>query len=718
LKKFIQKFSVITLVISLYSFSWAQGQKIPLTSDGFIPVWNTVGPFEQPMVGFGVPVDEDVINETNAEPLFGKTENSTLVKGGSVMWMPQSISPDGFLDLNKTLRWTLPGNSPKKIWYAITGYAAAYIYSDSDRRVIIKYGSNSFGKILVNNKNVFTSDQTENAVLDKNTIHINLNKGNNFILVKTGNSHKNHGLNFFGTNKWEWGFYLRLLDEAGNQLKDVQLILPQTGPDPDFNIVSTFFFKKINEVLHQRFDVELLSPYPELQGAELILSGDTHNSYKFDSVAFGLNRFSIFIPEITVEKKVKAAVSFSNRNVDKEITLLPAKHYELHVMLLSHTDIGYTHPQPLVKEIHASTIDEVLEMCEQYPDFKWTVETLWQLEQYELSRPPEQFKKVIDLIKEGRISVSPLYANPFTGWIGKEEMFRSLDKAKSYKEKYGLKYKAAVYNDLPGQSWLLPQVLVNAGVTFLAEGINEIFNDYSFQRSLPKAFIWEGSDGSKVLTYRNEGYNEGRDYGLEGRGNYTVQQRVWEILNKLAEQGYNYELVLLNSAFMDNSMVPKDQFLGIDNWNREYEYPKFISSNLSDFAELFTERYEKILPVLKGDWTSTWDSHTQGEPERMQKQRLIQHRLLSAEKLSTISSLIEDNKISLSAYIDEAYRSLLHFSGHGSGLEYGYGSPYDNLITMQFRQDYINNAFMKTEEVLKGEFTGSVNRRNHLTGKV
>jgi alpha-mannosidase len=122
-------------------------------------------------------------------------------------------------------------------------------------------------------------------------------------------------------------------------------------------------------------------------------------------------------------------------------------------MMLAHTDIGYTHPQPVVKEIHNSTLDDVVVMCREYPDFKWTIETLWQLEQYELSRSPEQFNSLIEFIKSGRIAVSPLYTNPFTGWTGEEEMIRSLDKAKYFKNKYGwniMQRFTTTYRDNPG----------------------------------------------------------------------------------------------------------------------------------------------------------------------------------------------------------------------------------------------------------------------------
>jgi hypothetical protein len=696
-KKYLFLFLVI---IGFSTKGFSQDNRTPLSDKGFIPVWNVVGPFEQPLFGFGVPVDKDVIGEKEINSFAG-TYTSDLVKEGKVNWFPQSISPGGFLDFNKTLMWALPGKSPEKIWYAITGYAAAEVYSDVDQKAVIKFGSNSFGKILVNHQEVFSIQNVRNARIDENTIETDLKKGRNVILVKTGNSDKNHALAFFEKIEWQWGFYFRLLDEEGGTLKNVQVALPEEKPVINFKILSTFFFKKINNNLHQRFDIELTSPYSQQESGKIAFeTGNNIYSFDLDPVYYGLNRYSIFIPEITSPRKVETILSLNDQTYKKEVELFPAKHYELHVMMLAHTDIGYTHPQPVVEEIHAATLDDVISMCEEHPDFKWTIETVWQLEQYENSRTLQQFSKLVDLIKSGRIAVSPLYANPFTGWIGEEEMIRSLKKAQEYKEKYGFEYHGVVYNDVPGQSWILPQVLDKSGVYFLAEGINELFNDYSLQRSLPKAFTWEGPDGSKVTTYLNEAYNEGRAYALEGRGNFAVQQRMWQRLNRLADRS-DHEMVLLNSAFTDNSGIPKEQFAGMHKWNEEYEYPKFISSTLSDFALLFNERYGDNLPELKGDWTSPWDSDTQGEPGRMKTHRWIQHNILSAEKISTLTALMDKKVTSFSEEINDAYNSLLHFSGHGSGLEYGYGSPADNIITMEFRQSYINDALMKTEEVLQ-----------------
>jgi hypothetical protein len=244
-------------------------------------------------------------------------------------------------------------------------------------------------------------------------------------------------------------------------------------------------------------------------------------------------------------------------------------------------------------------------------------------------------------------------------------------------------------------------VLSKAGIKFLAEGINEVYSDYILQRNLPKIFKWEAADGSSVVTYLNEAYNEGRSYGLESGNLLTVEQMLWERITKLEARDYKPDIILINTSFSDNSILAGHQYLNSVKWNEEFEYPKFISSNLNKFTdEIVKSDVYNQLPVLRGDWTSNWDIFYQGEFERNKTARLTQYKLIAAEKLSTLSHLLDGTRIPMDQELSDAYRNAFLFSGHGSGLEFGYGSPEDNKLTMDYRQSYVRNAFNGAESIL------------------
>ncbi len=672
-----------------------------LTDNGFIPNWLVVGPFEQTTEGFGNSVDTDFIDELNSHPFERKEEKNNLFDIGKIYWKPYSFNDKYFLDFNNAFGWVIPENEPEKIWWSKTSYAFTSIESPEEINAKLLFSSNSAAKIILNKEIVYEFNGERNAKTDDDTISIKLKKGINNLLIKVRNSHQNLLINIFDVVKWEWGFYLRITNSNFQQIKNLKSSISIQDTTSSFDIIPTIFFKKINNAILQRFDIIINSNQQKILNGNIKI-GIGNNDYNFtiEKIPYGESRHQIYLPEIKNEVKADLVFTLNNYSIKKEKILRPEKHYELHFVMLSHTDIGYTNPQPIVKELHCTTLDSVIKYCELYPDFKWTIETVYQLEQYEQSRPKENFTKLINLIKEGRISLSPIYSNPFTGWISEEEMIQSLAKANEYKNKYGIKYNSAVYNDVPGESWFLPSVLSKSEVKFLANGLNEIFNNYSLQKSLPKVFYWEGADGSKIINYLNESYNEGRFYGLE-KDSFAIEQRIWTRLKKLEQNKYDYELVLLNSAFMDNRGVPIYQFLNAKEWNKIYEYPKFIISNLDQFTDEFIKRYENKLPIIKADLTSLWDILNQSEAQRFKKYKLVQNQILNAEKLSTLNWILNSSQRPFEEEINNVYKSLLNFSGHGSGLEYGFGSPTENEITMDFRDFYINSALMNTEEILE-----------------
>ena len=700
------KYSLL-LIILLQIFLFARGEikelKISADEKGFIPAWLVAGPFELPVKGFGQPADTNAIGEPDIAPASGLTVTSCLPDKETKKWFVQSLEKNGFLDLNKTVEWDVNTKLPVKFWYVKAGYAYTKVYSENEREALLTVGGNSFLTCYLNKKMIYTGTAESNAIPDKDTIKIKLKKGINELIVRVCNTHKNLGLAYFGMIKWEWGFYPRLLDKEGKPLREIYYVIDNGQKENSLNAISTIYYKKDAEGLMQRVDLEINSVNTGIKNANVKFNvGGKNYSFLFDSVKPGKTRYAVYLSEITKKEETTAELTIGNEKVNQKIILEPRKKYKLHLMLLNHMDIGYTHPQPVCEEIHCITLDEVLKWCDENPDFKWTIETTWQLEAYERLRSHENFMRVINYIKTGRIALSPIYSNPYTGMVSREEMMRSFEKAFEYKNKYGIAFNAAVYNDVPGEAWIMPQVLSKAGVKFLANGINEFYGEFRYQKTLPKVFKWKANDGASVVNYITEAYNEGKSYGLESDNLLTVEQKTWEHINLIENRNYAPDIVLINSSYSDNSIPATHQYLLAKKWNEQYEYPKFVPSNADMFAdELLKSDSYKELPELKGDWTSDWDIRAQGEFERNKKIRWIQHQAVTAEKLSTLSALLDNKKAAMNDDLAMIYRNTLHFNGHGSGLEFGYGSPEANLLTLQYRDNYVNGAFYKTHEVLQ-----------------
>lgn len=699
----MRKFFNIRTILSvsaIFIFGTGMAEQVTgLTDSGQIPFWLVAGPFDQSLTGFCQAGDESFINESEIAPFEGKSEKSSLSENGEVRWQLQAVCNDGYLDFNPVIGHIKPCFSPEKLWYAKEALASADLFCEKEMSVRFLVGSNSRMKIWLNGIEIYKSDQERGARTDQDSIVADLQKGKNRILVRVGNSQNNLIVDWFGGTPWGWGFYLRIVNTDLTIPNGIQVRIPLKNEKYNCELQSTFFFKKNNNQLLQRIDAIIHSPSIMNVDGIIELEIDSEKYvFEIEDINFGVNRREIYVPALEEDQKVHTALIIGGREIRDTKLLKKQDRYELYIVMTSHMDIGYTNPQPVVKERHIQTLLDVLNHCRKDPDFHWMVETTWILKEFESVVTGKIFEEFMNYVKKGQIGISPIFTNPYPGWISTEDMIRSFDEAKEYHSRYEIGFPAAMVNDLPGQSWIMPQMLKNVGARFLACGINEIYNDYRLQRKLPKAFYWEGADGSRILTYLTNAYTEGRYIGME-KSPDAVEQLIGAKLNHLRASGYPYKKVLINTAFSDNAGIPENQYQMIDKWNSLYEYPKLVSATLGEFAIDFEEHNSEILPVLKGDWMSDWDIFYQSEPQEFIRLRKIQHQLLGVEKLSTINWLLDSSVKPQNSIIQNCYKLMLNFSGHGSGLEAGYGTPEDNISTMAFRKGYIDQAEVLTEEL-------------------
>jgi hypothetical protein len=76
-------------------------------------------------------------------------------------------------------------------------------------------------------------------------------------------------------------------------------------------------------------------------------------------------------------------------------------------------------------------IDEVIRIAESDPDFRWTIESVWQVNEWlkrakaptsVLPKDEHKIARLMNLIKSGRIALSSAWGSMHTDFMGEEEL--------------------------------------------------------------------------------------------------------------------------------------------------------------------------------------------------------------------------------------------------------------------------------------------------------
>jgi len=314
----------------------------------------------------------------------------------------------------------------------------------------------------------------------------------------------------------------------------------------------------------------------------------------------------------------------------------------------THVDIGFTDFASLVvKKYQTSIIDSALIVADlnrhkpKNEQFVWTLPgwPLYQIAKDWPGQTKERKDKVMTALHEGQFVSHALPFTTQTEILEPEDMVRGLIFSSKMSRDIGLPLpRAAKITDTPGQSWILPTLLKNAGVNFLHIGCNS----GAQSPKVPRLFWWEGPDGSRLLTmYTPEGYHS---------------------MSVLPFSDWKYDIWLAMKMTGDNDGPPKPkEVIGyIKQIHEKYPDAEIKIGQLSDFADaILAENPE--LPVVRGDMPDVWIDGVSSNPDGMKIARDIRPLIGTTETLYT---LLKINGISAKDETDliaSAYeKSLLH----------------------------------------------------------
>jgi hypothetical protein len=367
----------------------------------------------------------------------------------------------------------------------------------------------------------------------------------------------------------------------------------------------------------------------------------------------------------------------------------------VYIIPSSHWDLGFLRPPDQQMDAIKPHLDAVLAACEHDADFRWTIESVWQLNAWlERTQDPTLIARMAARLKNGQIELSAADGSMHTEFLGSEELNRLVYAARKAGARFGIRPQVAMMNDTPGFSSRVTQVLARSDVPYMITGSNTALGGGMSLGHGKMPFYWQGPDGSKVLLWqtqsKNGGYTEGlADYYLapsvedpyehtrfspkewRGLSDLEITQRgVKKLLSEYTSAGYQHSLIAV--MFMHDGIGPEYEVNGllpnVHAWNAAGMKPRLVVATASEFFAAMVKREGAAsFPTYSGDWNGLWSLVKTNSPAMSSAALALQNRLPEAETLQSLLRM-SGKEAGTQPNLSNAYRELFVYDEHnGAG---------------------------------------------------
>ncbi len=367
---------------------------------------------------------------------------------------------------------------------------------------------------------------------------------------------------------------------------------------------------------------------------------------------------------------------------------------DIWVVELSHLDIGLTEPPDDIELFAKTHLDQVLDTLDTVPEYRWTIESGWQLEHWWAQSTDAERQRMVDRLREGRIVLSAGYGNMQTTRLDFEEFQRAIEYQTSFGREHGVPVRTWYTDDVPGSSFALPGLLAGAGIEYYVGGMNTSFGGRLTRPDHgDRPFWWVGPDGSRVLSWITfNSYAEGFSWGFSFFD--TLDDLYRKLGQKLPEQeeaGYPWPEIMILRGF-DNHYQGLHVRDLVDQWNSTYETPKFRLATADEFLDhMLATRGPDAFPSFSGDFGPAWSASGANTPHTQRMMRDAHRRARAGEGLVGLAAALDGGSLEREAR-SSLYRKMLESDEHtGAGGWPEYFTPEEmdrnNRIHLGYAQD-------------------------------
>ena len=428
---------------------------------------------------------------------------------------------------------------------------------------------------------------------------------------------------------------------------------------------TVFYRRKENQLLEAVEVIVRLNRKIRAGQVGLELNGQQYSADLAAAPDFGERRAEFEVPEWSGPVKGRLRVQAgASRTFD--VTLDPERKWTIYVVPHTHLDIGYTDYQGKVAETQPRVLAQAADLIRQNPDFRFSMDASWNLEQFLATRSKEKQAEILDLIRQGKVGLPVQYCNLLTGYASLETLFRSLYPSKALARLYGVPFEYANITDVPSYSGAYPSVLASAGVKYwVAAGNNWRAPFLLYGRwNEQSPFWWEGPDGKKVLFWYSRHYMQVQSLFGMPPSLSAIRDSLPIFLQAYSGPRYKPDAALIYGTQVENTDLVPGTATFAQAWNREYAYPRLQYATFTDFFKYIEQKYSADFQTYRGDAGPYWEDGIGGDSYFVAQDRENQNRALSAEVLSTVTHVLDPSLAAPRDLVEDIWRNILFFAEH------------------------------------------------------
>lgn len=518
---------------------------------------------------------------------------------------------------------------------------------------------------------------------------------------------------------------LQLIEEAEDEVPDAGInydaieldIAPRRAASQAVSaeLFPTIFFRKQNGTLEEAVDAFIRYSKPMKPGGSVDLSM-TNKHYHANVRGgndFGEEKIEFLVGEFEPQTRARLAAKINGRETHFDQRIDPKKKWTIFVVPEIHVDVGYSDYQAKVAAIQSRAIDEAMDMTAQHPDFRYSLDGEWDLEQFFDTSSDAQQKRAIDAMQKKQLFVPAQYASLLTGIPSTETLIRSLYPSANIARKYGTPFDYANITDVPSYSWSYASVLASAGIPYLAAASNNYRAPVLLQGRLNEnsPMWWVGPDDKRVLLWYSRIYQQMQMlFGLPpvlsaGHDTLPLFLQMYEL------PSYHADSVILYGTQVENTDLFPQQAELAGKWNGTYAYPRLKYAGFHEALKAIEAQFGDNIPTVRGDGGPYWEDGAASDARYLAIERWNEARGQTAEKLATIASLLNPALRANTAELSRMWNDMVLMDEHTWDSYNSVNAPtsMEAVDQLAVKDQYAVNAASQVDFVTRRSMANVVN---------